>query len=273
LDHRSWPEGFSIYKRHTNPELNIYEGNLVTTSSYTIPFNDKFIAPDPTNLTVVFEKGEYLITYEKKMLSQNQQPIKGATYATSIIEVNSATLKVDNRGSTILPHDYIRKGFVNIHRIADKLPSDYDPENSRKQISSYHLDKLGFIEGIVIDSITKKPISGADVFINFSSNHTRTNNDGKFRLEEIGFGTNDVVISKFNYMTMHHKLITDSIQRPINTFALSKKAFHQIKTTERLEQFSNNANGFFREVEISKFKTLLHSSQNILRTTYYYSNR
>ena len=201
---------------------------------------------------------------KRKMLSQNQQTIKGATYATSIIEVNSATLKVDNRGSTILPHDYIRKGFINIHRIADKLPSDYDPENSRKQISSYHLDKLGFIEGIVIDSITKKPISGADVFINFSSNHTRTNNDGKFRLEEIGFGTNDVVISKFNYITTHHKLITDSIQRPINTFALSKKAFHQIKTTERLEQFSNNAKGFFREVEISKFKTLLHSSQNIL---------
>ncbi len=265
LDHRSWPEGFSIYKQNENPVLNIYDGNLVATSNYTIPFNDEPVALDPKeDLAVVFEKGKYLITYEKKMLSQNQQTVKGATYATSIIEVNSATLKVDRSGATILPHDYIRKGFINAHRIADKLPSDYDPEESRKKIYAYHLNKLGFIEGIVIDSTTKKPISGADVFINFSTSHTKTNGDGKFKLQEIGLGVNDVVISKFNYTIEHYNLIADSVQRQINTFALSHKPFHYLNITEQFHQLSNSNKVLLRESEISKFKKYLHSSQNIL---------
>jgi len=264
LDHRSWPEGFSIYKQNLNPVLDIY--NLAATSNYTIPFNDKTISLDPAedNLAVVFEKGKYLITYEKKMLSQGQQTVKGATHATSIIEVNSATLKVDSRGATILPHDYIRTGFINTHRIADKLPSDYDPEKSRKKIYSYHLNKLGFIEGIVIDSITKKPISGADVFINFSTSHTKTNEDGEFRLQEIGLGVYDVVISKFDYTIKHYNLIADSIQRQMNTFALSDKPFHNLNTTEQFHQLSNSTRVLVRESEISKFKKYLHSSQNIL---------
>jgi hypothetical protein len=33
----------------------------------------------------------------KEILSQSQQTVKGATYATSIIEVNSASLKVDSK--------------------------------------------------------------------------------------------------------------------------------------------------------------------------------
>jgi D-alanyl-D-alanine dipeptidase len=255
LDHRSWPEGFNIMKQNGNAILNIYGGNLVATSNFTVPFDDNSIAKDSTNnnLTVVFEKGKYLITYEKQLLTRNQQTIKGATYATSIVEVNSSPLKVDRRGIAILPSDCFMKGTMTTHRIAYKLPADYDPEKSRRKIASCQPPQSGFIEGIVIDSITGKPISGAVVFINFSMSHTKTNEAGKFRLQEIETGINDVVIAKSSYLVKHVNLLSDSTAHPANTFTLSRKPFHRLLHSEDTD----------REVEISKFKANLFSHQLI----------
>ena len=57
------------------------------------------------------------------------------------------------------------------------------------------------ISGKVIDSITKQPLAGINLFLNHSSIGTNSNANGEFILEHIPQGKFELIISSFNYET------------------------------------------------------------------------
>jgi len=205
IRHNSYHEGFDIFQ---NPKAEFsLEGNKVKANFvFSTPFEETEVTSDGSenNAIRIFEKGKYLIKYVNSLIPNRLQVIADSPYPTTIIEVKSNVLQVNRNGNVLSKlSNYQRYGYMDTQRIADELPNEFDPLKAERKISEYLRSKLGTIEGIILDSLTRAPIAGAEVFINNSTIHTKTSSEGRYFLTDIPLGIYDLVVSGKGYNLIH----------------------------------------------------------------------
>jgi hypothetical protein len=242
INKRSWQEGFTVYKKSRYDSLKFREPSF---SDQTNHANDE---------AVVFHQGQYLIRYEMKLVPQVNKMITGTSNPISIIEVVSPVLKSKSNGLAVLPANYFRLGYMDTQRLADKLPSDFDPNVSESNIQKFTKDNLGTIIGVLVDSTTRNPIANAEIFIDRSSLGTKTADNGAFIFTNVPFGGYDVVSAKAGYSVKH--FFVRSIRQPSptgDTLAISKRRFSP----------PQKINPVIRETLLAKFRNGFPSTQKI----------
>jgi hypothetical protein len=83
------------------------------------------------------------------------------------------------------------------------------------------------IKGMVLDSITKQPLSGINLFLSHTSIGTNTDQTGHFFLEKIPQGKFELVISSLNYET--RTISINSGHLPENLQILLKPSAHELQ--------------------------------------------
>jgi hypothetical protein len=223
IGHNSYHQGFDIFQNPTT-ELSL-EGNEVKAKSvFSAPFEKTKVTPEGLEGDVirVFEKGKYLIKYVNSLIPNRLQVIADSPYPTTIIEVKSDVLLVNGNGGVLSKlSNFEREGYMDTHRIADELPNEFDPLKTQRTISEYLRSKLGNIEGMVLDSVTREPIAGAEVFINNSTIHTKTSKEGRYFLKDIPLGIHDLFVSSASRSMMRHHSVASQNKNHVDTVLLS----------------------------------------------------
>lgn len=224
IRHDSYHEGFDIFQ---NPKTEFsLEGNKVKAKSvFSTPFEETKVTSDGSenNSIRIFEKGKYLIKYVNSLIPNRLQVIADSPYPTTIIEVKNDVLLVNGIGNVPSKlSNYERHGYMDTQRIADELPIEFDPLKAERKISEYLRSKLGTIEGIILDSLTRSPIAGAEVFINNSTIHTKTSSEGRYSLTDIPLGIYDLIVSGKGYNLIHRNSFVCQGKDHIDTLLLAQ---------------------------------------------------
>jgi hypothetical protein len=225
IKHDSFHQGFDIFRKNKT-ELVMKGDQVMLQSIFSDPYGDRRVTLDSnfSGFSQVFEKGQYLIKYVNRLTTNNAQRVDNSYSPTTIIEVKSESLMVNAKGDAVIAQsDYERNGYMGNQRMADKLPHEFDPEISEKVINQYLFNRLDVISGVVLDSITKKPIAGAEVFINNSTIYTKTSSDGRFALSKIPKGQQEVGVFKSNYEPLVKFLLTNSRKVKCDTLLITKR--------------------------------------------------
>jgi CarboxypepD_reg-like domain len=237
VEHSSYRQGFDVYQK-TKAELIIKDDELIVQSSFSIPFEESRVATDSQNqkATRVFEKGQYLVKYVNSLIPRRLQSIGDSPYPTSMIEVKSKELMVNGGGFVLSSlSDYTRDGYMSNQRIADKLPNEFDPSLAEFKITQYIHNRLGIIDGVILDSLTRAPIAEAEVFINNSTIHAKTSRRGEFAFIDIPKGEHDLIVYKSGHKIMRKKVLVEQNKSLSDTLFLAKNlvtVFSNIKTQD-----------------------------------------
>jgi hypothetical protein len=167
----------------------------------------------------IFRKGVYQITYFNKILPKRDRLSEDNPYPTSQIEVVDPSLKVDKWGVLKLAN-IVTSGYFFTLRIADLLPTNYDPPESEAELDFATKTELSSIEGTVLDD-KGTPLQKAEVFINKGLTKTTTDEDGKFKLENVHPGRYPIAFA-YNAKKAEVKIIDVSSQRSSKVVVILK---------------------------------------------------
>lgn len=203
LEERVEEEGFKIIdsKAFTvfNPNqllnltLNSFQKELEIASMAKALMDDRLRSIRNATLIInkskddlrILPKDVYRIIYYNKIVPNAYRSVPGFQFPLSYLDVPQEGIPVWPNGQPKLPINYKRGGYFSMIRIDQQLPFDYDPiAEEAKSILAMHTE-LADLQGIVRDSLTKKPLGGVEVFINNGMTRCTTNRWGHFKLNNL----------------------------------------------------------------------------------------
>ena len=92
---------------------------------------------------------------------------------------------------------------------------------------SWNAQAQSSIRGIVVDSLTQKPLPGINLFLSHTSIGTITDQTGNFTLERIPLGKFELIISSLNYATQSISINTGQTSTPFKI--LLKPTAHELE--------------------------------------------
>lgn len=243
-----WGEGFEIYKQNAKPEVFLTDTHLVFQSDYSTPLTnlDSLLKESQGNNYEVLKKGKYLIEYTKQVLPKRKRFISELSFASSLIQIKSPSIIVAPDGFIDKKSNYAKEGWMDRLRIAALTPTNFVPKKSIDLIKDFYNGIKGVVYGVLIDESTHLPIAGAEVFINYTTKHLKTDPDGTFMFKNIPKGSYNIV-AEHKGMVASKKISTDHEQ--IDTLFLGTKK----------EAILNNLTNADRKKYIYEFrKTLIN---------------
>jgi hypothetical protein len=241
-----WGEGFEIYKQNAKNEVFLTDTHLVFQSDYSTPLTnlDSLMKESQGNNYEVLKKGQYLIEYTKQVLPKRKRFISEIPFASSLIQIRSPSIIVASDGSIDKKSNYSREGWMDRLRIAALTPTNFEPEKSIEVIKGFYNAIRDTVHGVLINESTQRPIAGAEVFINYSTNHVKTGTDGKFMFKNIPNGSYNIV-AEHKGMVASKKISTNLEQ--IDTLFLKV----------RTEPIIDNLTNADRKKYIDEFRRIL----------------
>ncbi len=177
-------EGFRIYEGNEEEAAN-YQSSFIyaKANKVSVAKPEDILVDTAKNSFKILRKGFYQINYVKKIVPENERTFVGNILPVSWLAVSDAFITLKSSGEA-LNTNLVVDGYFKKFRIADMLPSDFDPKEEEKKYSYSRKAEMASIRGIVIDD-SNKPLVGVEVFVNHGLQHTTTNTWGHFEMGNI----------------------------------------------------------------------------------------
>jgi hypothetical protein len=174
-------EGFRIYEGNEE-EAADYQSSIIYANANKVPVAkpENILVDTAKNSFKILRRGFYQINYVKKIIPANERTFVGNMFPVSWLAVSDAFVTLKSSGEA-LNTNLVVEGYFKRFRIADMLPSDFDPKEEEKKYSFSRKAEMASIRGIVIDD-SNKPLVGVEVFVNHGLQHTTTNAWGQFEM-------------------------------------------------------------------------------------------
>ena len=180
-------EGFRIYEGNEADAAAYEHSTLYGKANKTAIAKQSDIFVDTTkNDFKILRKGLYQINYVKKIVPKQERTFADYPFPVSWLAVNDEFITLKSSGEALNTHIVV-DGYFKQFRLADMLPSDFDPKEEEKKYSFSRKAEMATIRGIVTDE-ANKPLVAAEVFINHGLNHSTTNAWGQFELTNLNPG-------------------------------------------------------------------------------------
>jgi hypothetical protein len=182
-------EGFLIYGGDSSTHVPRYreDGTVAMPRLYKEAKLADLVVDTSQAHPRILRQGMYQVNYQRKVLPQNKRYIPGDPSPVSWIIVEDPYLELQTYGDVKTPAKFWRSGYMDKLRLADLLPSNYDPVKEEGQLSLIRQFEQGTISGRVVDE-HGKPIAGALIFINRGLTQSTTDAWGQFRLNNLDPG-------------------------------------------------------------------------------------
>jgi hypothetical protein len=174
-------EGFRIYEGNEE-EAADYQSSIIYANANKVPVAkpENILVDTAKNSFKILRRGFYQINYVKKIIPANERTFVGNMFPVSWLAVSDAFVTLKSSGEA-LNTNLVVEGYFKRFRIADMLPSDFDPKEEEKKYSFSRKAEMASVRGIVIDD-SNKPLVGVEVFVNHGLQHTTTNAWGQFEM-------------------------------------------------------------------------------------------
>ncbi len=170
-------EGFRIYSGKESLSSLIKNGFFLNEPEQAKKEN---IFLDSTNHDYkILRHGIYQIAYVNKVLPKKRRINPLYPYPVSWLEIRDPYLTISS--SRIANGKFNPMGYLATLRIADLLPTNFEPAEEEASLLLATRSELTSIQGTVMDE-KGNPLEGAEVFINNGLTHTTTNMWGQFEL-------------------------------------------------------------------------------------------
>ena len=174
-------EGFRIYEGNEE-EAADYQSSIIyaNANKVAVAKPENILVDTAKNSFKILRRGFYQINYVKKIIPANERTFADYKFPVSWLAVSDAFVTLKSSGEA-LNTNLVVEGYFKRFRIADMLPSDFDPKEEEKKYSFSRKAEMASIRGIVIDD-SNKPLVGVEVFVNHGLQHTTTNAWGQFEM-------------------------------------------------------------------------------------------
>ena len=180
-------EGFRIYEGNEK-DVESYQTSILYAKANKVSIAKlKDILVDTTKKSLkILRKGLYQISYVKKIIPEKERAIIDYKFPVSWLAVSDDFITLNSSGEA-LNTNIVTEGYFKRFRLADMLPSDFDPKEGEKKYTYSRKAEMASMRGIVTDE-SNKPLVGVEVFVNHGLRHTTTNAWGKFEFGNLNPG-------------------------------------------------------------------------------------